>query len=75
MPNGDATNTCVLGNRNEANLQSLVHDLEAEKVTRKSSDDAQWSTINRIANRLPTWATIVIGLLTATIGLLGGLAV
>ena len=71
MPNGEATNNCVLGNRNEANIMSLKHDLDEERIVRKAANEEQWETINRIANRPPVWATMLLSGLSAIAAAVG----
>jgi len=34
----------------------------------KKDNDEQWTAINQLRNRLPTWATVVISLLTFLLG-------
>lgn len=42
--------------------------LEARLTEREKQDEDQWMAINALRNRLPTWATIVISLLTFMLG-------
>lgn len=35
----------------------------------KESDERQWEIINKLQNRLPAWATLIISLLTFFLGL------
>lgn len=40
--------------------------------TLKESDKDQWEAINKLRNRLPNWATVVISLLTFLLGTMSG---
>lgn len=44
--------------------------LAAEITALQDSDSDQWRDIDRIKNRLPNWATLVISLLTTAVGIL-----
>ena len=41
---------------------------EARLTEREKQDEDQWTAINNLRNRLPTWATLVISLLTFLLG-------
>jgi hypothetical protein len=55
MPNGE----CPVG-----------ATLTAEVANLKESDEHQWKAIDKIENRVPTWATFLISGLTGAIGVL-----
>lgn len=61
---------CVLGARHEEQIAAL----KAEAVRLAGVDQEQWQAINQIKNRLPTWATVVISLLTFLCGILASAA-
>ncbi len=62
--------TCVMGARHEAEIRAL----ESEAKRLHDVDQEQWTAINTIRNRLPTWATLVIGILMGLIGMLAAWA-
>jgi hypothetical protein len=66
MPNGD----CIVGAKHDVEIKNL-QDRAAEL---HAVDQDQWTAINSIRNRLPTWATILIGVLMGLIGMLGAWA-
>ena len=49
--------------------QCQLHSgFEARLTEREKQDEEQWDAINNLRNRLPTWATITISLLTFLLG-------
>lgn len=43
-------------------------DTRRRVIELEESDDRQWQAIEKLQNRLPTWATVVISLLTFLLG-------
>ncbi len=62
--------TCVMGARHESEIAAL----QAQQERLHEVDEQQWTHINQIRCRLPTWATITISLLTFLIGVLAAWA-
>ena len=60
MSNGN----CVVGARHDADIVGL----QKETARLHEVDDQQWTAINQIRNRLPTWATLLLGILMGVIG-------
>jgi len=50
---------CPLGRQNHSEIENL-----------KVSDERQWRIIESLQNRLPAWATILIGILMGLLGVL-----
>ncbi len=59
MAPGKTGEECVMGAKHEAQLVHL-----------EDSDGKQWTAIDLLRNRLPTWATVAISLLTFLVGVL-----
>lgn len=63
MPNGECTKGVELGQR--------VIGLEENIRVNRDDHAEMWQAIDGLRNRLPTWATAVISLLTFLCGVLG----
>ena len=74
MPNGNAEETCVLGNKNATKLESLEGDLEKETATRERVDDQLWTVYNSLRNHVPPWASLLLTGLGAVAGIILGAA-
>ena len=61
---------CTIGAQHSAEIQNLQRDAERLHAV----DEQQWTAINTIRNRLPTWATLLISILMALLGILATMA-
>ena len=80
MPNGQASQTCVMGNRIDQRVTSLTERFDMDHAALQKADDDQWTAIDKlraamdsVRNRPPVWASMLITVLVGVVAVLATL--
>lgn len=66
---------CVFGAVTRTKIQELGDRFTAHTDSVSRKFDAVFAKLDQLANRLPTWAVVVISVLTAALGGLAGILI
>lgn len=72
---GGQSSECTMGVDNQRRIINLEQNRTADRSENESDHREMWEAINRIKDRPPVWATVVISVLTCLLGILGTVAV